>query len=434
MYWAQRVSAVGIMHFSSEFLIVCVILAVRERTNVAVVLLGLASGAARRMDVLAPRILLVVVVSIVSLSTPGVPVWAQSDQQIGWCSGRDNAAPEASISGCTAMIQSGKYTGEELASVFNNRGIAHSRNGEFELAVQDYDQAIRLSPNFFNALSGRCWNRAIVGRDLADAVADCDRALAINPTITYTRGSRGFAYLKLDNYGAAIADFDAALKAHPEDAPSLYGRGLAKRAKGDATGAIADIAAAQRLDPKISQKYTGWGVNREAPTSTKPAATDFSSVPSAAAPIAGAAPPDPQSTPTPTPVEPALPSAVVAPPVATTAPADAQVARPPAGSDEIAPMPLSAEATVALIRRGDELLSVGDMVAARLTYERAAAGGNGAAATGVAKTYDPVFLAQSGVRGLRGDPARAALWYAKAAAAGDREAQQRLERLRAQFP
>jgi TPR repeat protein len=74
------------------------------------------------------------------------------------------------------------------------------------------------------------------------------------------------------------------------------------------------------------------------------------------------------------------------------------------------------------------------MVAARLTYERAAADGNGAAATGVAKTYDPVFLAQSGVRGLRGDPERAALWYGKAVAAGDREAQQRLGRLRAQFP
>jgi TPR repeat protein len=73
-------------------------------------------------------------------------------------------------------------------------------------------------------------------------------------------------------------------------------------------------------------------------------------------------------------------------------------------------------------------------VAARLVYERAAAGGDRAAATGVAKTYDPTFLTLVGVRGLRADPARAALWYGRAAAAGDREAQQRLKRLRAQFP
>lgn len=96
--------------------------------------------------------------------------------------------------------------------------------------------------------------------------------------------------------------------------------------------------------------------------------------------------------------------------------------------------PLSAEETAALIRHGDELLGTGDIVAARYSYERAAVDGNRVAALGVAKTYDPVFLTQAGVRGLRGDPARAALWYGKAAAAGDRQAQQRLRQLRAQFP
>ena len=97
-------------------------------------------------------------------------------------------------------------------------------------------------------------------------------------------------------------------------------------------------------------------------------------------------------------------------------------------------MPLPADVTEALIERGDELLRTGDIMAARLAYERAAAGGNRNAETGVAKTYDPLFLAQSGVRGLRGDPGRAALWYGRAAAAGGREAQERLKRLRAQFP
>jgi TPR repeat protein len=95
---------------------------------------------------------------------------------------------------------------------------------------------------------------------------------------------------------------------------------------------------------------------------------------------------------------------------------------------------LPAEEAVALIRHGDQLLATGDIVAARSAYERAAAGGNRVAAIGVAKTYDPVFLLQAGVRGLKGDPQRAALWYGRAAAAGDREAQQRLRRLRAQFP
>jgi hypothetical protein len=106
----------------------------------------------------------------------------------------------------------------------------------------------------------------------------------------------------------------------------------------------------------------------------------------------------------------------------------------PPAAEETASLPLPPEDVGALIQRGDALLATGDIVAARAAYERAAAGGNRSAAMGVAKTYDPNFLAQAGVRGLRGDPARAALWYAKAAAAGDRDAQQRLRRLRAQYP
>ena len=125
----------------------------------------------------------------------------------------------------------------------------------------------------------------------------------------------------------------------------------------------------------------------------------------------------------------------IAPEASTpTAPeAVAPVPAPPP-AEETAALPLPAGATEALIRRGDQLLGVGDIVAARSAYERAAEDGNRAAAMGVAKTYDPIYLAQVGVRGLRGDPARAALWYRLAAAAGDREAQQRLTRLRAQYP
>lgn len=111
---------------------------------------------------------------------------------------------------------------------------------------------------------------------------------------------------------------------------------------------------------------------------------------------------------------------------------------PPVASPELPPettsLPVSPEAAEALIRRGNDFLRTGDIVAARLSYERAAAAGGGAAATGVAKTYDPLFLAQAGVLGLRGDPARAAVWYARAAAAGDREAQQQLRALQLQFP
>jgi hypothetical protein len=78
---------------------------------------------------------------------------------------------------------------------------------------------------------------------------------------------------------------------------------------------------------------------------------------------------------------------------------------------------MPAETIVALIKRGDELLRIGDISAARLAYERAAAGGSARAMTALGITYDPSFF--NNVRGIRPDPAMAAEWYRKAAALGD---------------
>lgn len=153
------------------------------------------------------------------------------------------------------------------------------------------------------------------------------------------------------------------------------------------------------------------------PPSAPPAESETARQPEPRAEVAALPPPDAPV------LEDAAPAAV-----------SETVPPPPAPADETASLPLPADEAEALIRRGDELLAIGDIVAARAAYERAAAGGNRLAAIGAAKTYDPIYLAQSGVRGLRGDPARAALWYGRAAAAGDHDAQQRLRRLRAQYP
>jgi tetratricopeptide (TPR) repeat protein len=373
---------------------------------------------------------------------------AQTDQQVEWCSGEDNASRELSISSCTALIQSGAYMGEELAIAFNNRGIAYFKSRQFERAIKDYEQAIRLRPNFLSALI-----------------------------------SRGFAYISVKNHGAAIEAFDAALKVNPENAASFYGRALVKRANGDAVGANADLAAAQQLDPTIAEELEALGVNLEAPPEfalLSPSAAQTSAPPeeesatsrftgetaslvSAALALQTNTPPIEQSATPPAPAEetgsslpaalpvttdtPAAQQSATPPPIEKTAslppaalplPTNAPLvernATPPPAPEETASLPLPAELAEALIERGNELLRRGDIAAARLAFGRAAAGGNRTAATGVAKTYDPIFLAQSGVRGLRGDPARAALWYGRAAAAGSREAQERLKRLRAQFP
>ena len=84
-----------------------------------------------------------------------------------------------------------------------------------------------------------------------------------------------------------------------------------------------------------------------------------------------------------------------------------------------------------LLSRGEAMLSLGDISAARLLYERAATLGSARAAIAVGKTFDPAFLATIHASGIPPDAAVAAIWYRKAAALGDSEAADRLARLTA---
>ncbi|MGO8919275.1 MAG: hypothetical protein ACLQJR_25520 [Stellaceae bacterium] len=135
----------------------------------------------------------------------------------------------------------------------------------------------------------------------------------------------------------------------------------------------------------------------------------------------------------PPPVAPSLAlAAPVAPAASVPAPEPPENAVLPPPSPEPVPA-VSPQEVALLLARGDKLLATGDIAAARLFYERAAEGGSAAAATAAGKTYDPLFLAEALVRGIRGDPVAAARWYRKASAAGDKAADGLMQRLMARY-
>ena len=123
------------------------------------------------------------------------------------------------------------------------------------------------------------------------------------------------------------------------------------------------------------------------------------------------------------------------PSVASPAPADER-ATPPATSDTTSPPAqpppnrrLSAAEIAALVTRGDAFLSAGDIVSARLFYERAADGGDGGAALRLGATFDPGFVSQTGARGALSDRTQAASWYRRALDLGNTAAQEHLKNL-----
>ena len=91
---------------------------------------------------------------------------------------------------------------------------------------------------------------------------------------------------------------------------------------------------------------------------------------------------------------------------------------------------LPLETVEMLMRRGQEMLGLGDLSAARLLFGRAAEAGSMEAMLAMGRSYDPVVLAVT--HSLAGaDPAEAGRWYGRAAASGSKEAAALLQRLTA---
>src|SRR5713226_6564591 len=63
--------------------------------------------------------------------------------------------PERSIGGCSALIQSSQEMGINLANAFYGRGLAYVQMGDYDHAIQDYDQALRLNPSLADAFYSR---------------------------------------------------------------------------------------------------------------------------------------------------------------------------------------------------------------------------------------------------------------------------------------
>jgi tetratricopeptide (TPR) repeat protein len=146
--------------------------------------------------------------------------------------------PDLSISGCTAMIQSGHETQQKLAIDFYNRGFAYLLKDQYDRAIEDFDQAIRFNPNYALALNSR--GHAYFSK----GVAAC-RPASLPPCA-----------LAIAQYDRAIDDFNQAIRLNPDDAMAAwaYGeRGLTKSAKGDFAGAAADLAKGQQLSSSIGQ-------------------------------------------------------------------------------------------------------------------------------------------------------------------------------------
>jgi len=129
------------------------------------------------------------------LVAPGI---AQTrDENWAVCESGD---PGKGIAACTALIESGRETPQNLAIAHSNRGITYSDQGDFARAIADYERALQLNPYLAAAMNSLAWDLATLpAADLRDgprAVELAEKAVALD------RRETGF----LDTLAAAYAE------------------------------------------------------------------------------------------------------------------------------------------------------------------------------------------------------------------------------------
>ena len=143
-----------------------------------------------------------------------------------------------------------------LSSLFEGAGQLDAAIGQLDLWIPAHSDEAKTG----QALNDRCWNRALLGKDLDLALKDCDRAVRLRPGVGSVLDSRGLVRLRLGQNEKAISDYDAALKLDPRIAWSLYGRGLAKQRLGQKAEGQADLDAALAISPGIAKLAAGYGI------------------------------------------------------------------------------------------------------------------------------------------------------------------------------
>lgn len=226
----------------------------------------------------------------------GTPAPAQEFRDDTWqlCFS-DTAPPDFSVGACTALIESGRETRDNLAAaLFNranafagrrlfdravldygqalrlfpddpeflaNRGHALIELGRVDEAIADYDRALRQNPKLLAALDGRCNAHAIQNR-IEAALGDCEAALAQAPDDPLIRENRGFVALKAGDWRGAIGFYDIALAGDRGNALALWGRGYANEKLGRRAEAQRDFAAARKALKDVDKAMAQRGLAR----------------------------------------------------------------------------------------------------------------------------------------------------------------------------
>ena len=148
----------------------------------------------------------------------------------------------------TRCIDEDGVRGGRLAIALNNRGVAHHATGDPDSAIEDYDRALAIAPDYAVAYANRGLAHLAKGA-FVQALRDYDTAIRLDPAYAPAYANRCWLFGFMGYGDRALADCDASLGLAPNDPETLDSRAFAYWILEDQENARRDLVLARRLDP-----------------------------------------------------------------------------------------------------------------------------------------------------------------------------------------
>ncbi len=164
---------------------------------------------------------------------------------------------EGAVADCTEAIR----LRPDFVEAYSRRGTAYASLGNFKAAEADFNEAIRLNPNFVFAYMNRGMGRGTTG-DQQGAIADFTKAIELNPKFSQAYVSRGYGRSLMGDIDGAISDYTMAIHIDPDSAPGYFNRAIAYGMKQNHDNAILDLDEVIRITPNYSSAYFNRAIAR----------------------------------------------------------------------------------------------------------------------------------------------------------------------------
>jgi tetratricopeptide (TPR) repeat protein len=187
---------------------------------------------------------------------------------------RERSGEVARAAARKRFLESWRASFPKNAKDYQQRARTHNRKGEYDKAIADCDKAIQLDPQFSDAYTTR-GTSFLEKRFYEKAIADFDQGIRLNPKNALAYINRGMAYLQKLEFDKAIADCDQAIELNPKGTIAYNNRGIAHLRKRDYDGAIADFEQVIRIKTKDALAYLNRGAARSGKRDYEEAIADY---------------------------------------------------------------------------------------------------------------------------------------------------------------